>query len=367
MIWIILALWSLGFVLLWRVPVCPRGSVKNTPLKISLIIPARNEEHNIKRLLDSISTLSLQPFEVIVVDDGSTDRTPEIAREYGALVFPAPPLPDGWRGKTWACWNGSLRAQGETFLFLDADVILKPNAIERIHHAYNRDDRRVLSLGPYHEVEKPYEQFSAMFNLLTFMGMGSFSLTGSPDDPYGLFGPFLLIDRHTYEAIGGHKAVRAEILEHMSLCALLRQRRVKMRCLGGHGVVHIRMYPNGLASLVEGWTKAFASGASKTSPLTLALSAAWITGGMLAFSFSVMSPMVSSLSPMSAITYAAYAVSLYFMLRPIGRFPIWSCALYPLWMLVFFIIFARSALLRQTGGKVTWKGRTIDTSHPEDG
>ncbi|MBN2327236.1 MAG: glycosyltransferase [Candidatus Omnitrophica bacterium] len=366
MIWFILALWVLGFVLLWRVPVCPDERVVDAPVNISLIIPARNEEHNLERLLASVARQSLKPFEIIVVDDESTDRTADVARKYGAIVLPAPPLPDGWRGKNWACWQGAQIACGDAFLFLDADAILQPGAFERIHLAYNHGDCRGLSLGPYHEVQKPYEQLSAVFNLMMFVGMGSFSLTGSPDDPRGLFGPFCLFDRDAYQAVGGHESVRGEILENMSFCALLRGKGFKLRCLGGKGVVHFRMYPDGPASLIEGWRKAFASGASKTEPLTLALTVLWMTGGMLAWMLSMISPLVSFIPPIITVTYAAYAISMFIMLRMIGRFTWWSCALYPFLLMAFFIIFFRSAFARKFGGQVTWKGRTMDAELSKD-
>ncbi|MEM7396919.1 MAG: glycosyltransferase, partial [Verrucomicrobiota bacterium] len=318
-----------------------------------LIIPARDEEKNLARLFTSINELSIQPSEIIVVDDHSTDRTADVARAAGATVHPAPPLPAGWRGKTWACWHGAQKATGNTLLFLDADTLLQPQAIQRIQQAY--EGRKVLSLGPWHAVEQPYEQLSAVFNLMMFMGMGSFSLFGSPDDPRGLFGPFLLIDRDVYFDVGGHEAVRGEILEHMTLCQRLRERNIPMRCLGGRDTVHFRMYPDGFSSLVEGWTKAFAAGASKTEPMTLMLTVAWMTGGMLAFIFTL-------LDPIYLITYGAYVISFYRMLGPIGRFSIWSCIFYPGLLVAFFIIFGRSALRRRRGDSVTWKGRTIDTA-----
>jgi len=362
MIWIILGLWALGFVLLPRIPLCPRGPLKDALPAISIIIPARNEEHNIQRLLSSINSMSMHAHEVIVVDDDSTDRTAEIARELGARVLPAPPLPEGWRGKTWACQHGARAATGERLLFLDADTVLKPDALERIHAAIQPGACQVLTLGPFHDVEKPYEQLSAIFNLMTYMGMGAFSLFGSPDNPHGLFGPFLYIHRRAYEDVGGHAAVRAEILENMSLCALLRKKGVNMRCLGGRGMVHTRMYPDGLASLIEGWTKAFATGASKTQPLTLLLSVAWMTGAMLAFIFSVLSLFDTTLSAGLAVTYLAYAASIYVMLRSIGRFSPWSSALYPLLLFAFLIVFGRSAFLRQSRRQVTWKGRSMDAA-----
>lgn len=365
MLWVILGLWALGFVLLPRVPVCPRGPARGDLPRISIIIPARDEEHNIRHLLTSIDALSTRAHEVIVVDDGSTDRTAEIAQALGARVLSAPPLPDGWRGKTWACQHGAGAATGDMLLFLDADTVLKPDALERIHAACRSDVCQVLSLGPYHEAEKPYEQLSAVFNLLTHMGMGAFSLAGSPDRPRGLFGPFLFIDKHVYQSVGGHAVVRAEILENMSLCAILRKQQVKMRCLGGKGVVHTRMYPDGLASLIEGWTKAFAAGASKTEPLTLWLSVAWMTGAIMAFIFSALAPLVASMPISLTVTYPIYAVSLFVMLRKIGRFSPWSCAIYPVLFVAFFVIFSRSAYRRQAGRQVTWKGRSMNAAHQE--
>lgn len=360
MIWVVLLLWALGPVLLCRMPRCPEGPAPEPVTKISLIIPARNEEHNIRRLLESVSRLHRKPYEIIVVDDASTDRTSEVASSFGASVQAAPPLPEGWRGKAWACWQGARIATGDALLFLDADTVLQPRALVRMDTAYSRGGCRVLSIGPYHEVKKPYEEFSAIFNLLMFMGMKSFSMFGSPDDPHGLFGPCLLIDRLAYEQVGGHRAVQGEILENMSLCQVLRQRQIPMRCLGGRGVVHVRMYPDGFGSLVEGWTKAFASGAAKTEPLTLLLTVAWMTGGMLAFSLWALSPFHSSLSSSLGWTYAAYAVMIFIMLRAIGRFAVWSAALYPLLLITFFVVFARSAILGRRGGRVRWKGRVIE-------
>lgn len=369
MIWVLLSLCGLGFVLLKRVPVCPHiatGAVPSPALKISVLIPVRNEEHNIRRLLESLFETTLPPHEVIVVDDGSTDRTAAVARGCGAKVITAPPLPDGWRGKTWACWNGAAAATGDALLFLDADTIVKRAAFERIGAAWRQGYCKVLSLGPYHDIEKPYEELSGIFNLLTFMGMGSFSVFGSPNRPDRLFGPFLLIDREVYDAIGGHESVKGEILEHMSMGRLLRSRDISMQCLGGRGVVHTRMYPDGLRTLIEGWTKAFAEGAAKTHPMILLLTIVWITGAMTAFVHFAISPFIASATVSSGLVYVAYGVSLFWMLRQIGRFSFWSSLLYPILLVTFFAIFGRSLFLRQTGGRVTWKARSIDVSRREE-
>jgi 4,4'-diaponeurosporenoate glycosyltransferase len=220
---------------------------------------------------------------------------------------------------------------------------------------------RVLSLGPYHDIRAPYEALSAMFNLMTCIGVGCFSLTGATRSPAGLFGPFLLVDRQLYEAVGGHAAVRAEILEHFSLGRLFREHGAAMACLGGQGVLNIRMYPEGLRSLVEGWTKAFARGAGGTPAGTMVPAVLWIVGGMLAFILSALSPFAAALSPALLLVYAAYAWQLHRMLRRIGRFPAWVSIGYPAAWCFFFVVFALSAFARATGREVAWKGRSISS------
>lgn len=359
---LIALLWALGFVLLRRVPACPPLLRGGPYPSLSIIIPARNEAGNLASLLPSIHAQRAGPGEVLVADDASTDDTVAIARRHGARVVRIPPLPDGWRGKTWACMQAAGCASGEVLLFLDADTVLEPDALERMWAAYLTGDCRALSLGPYHDVRRPYEQLSAIFNVVMYMGMGSFSGFGSPDRPHGLFGPCLLIDGEVYRRYGGHASVRGEILEHLALGRRLRQAGVRMRCLGGRGVLRIRMYPDGLSSLIEGWTKAFAAGAAKTDPLILAGIVAWMTGGMLAFILTALAPAWPWVSPVHVVGYAAYSLSLFGMVRPIGRFSFWSCLLYPVLLMAFFAIFFRSAYLRKTGQGVTWKGRTIGAS-----
>ncbi len=114
----ILLLWLLGFLFLFRVPLC-RGTGTGGE-KVSVIIPARNEEAGLPGLLESLARQDPGPEEVIVVDDGSEDATAERAAQAGAKVLPSRPLPEGWRGKTWACWQGAEASRGEVLLCLAA-------------------------------------------------------------------------------------------------------------------------------------------------------------------------------------------------------------------------------------------------------
>jgi 4,4'-diaponeurosporenoate glycosyltransferase len=235
---------------------------------LTIIIPARNEEHNLPVLLRSINAQSSRPLEVLVVDDGSTDRTAAVAREFDATVIASQPLPDGWRGKTWACHQGAQAARGELLLFLDADTWFEPDGLAKILANYTGG---ALSVGPYHAVRQPYEQLSAFFNLVMTAGTV----------PGGLFGQMLLVDRESYRRVGGHEMVKGRTLENFFLAGLFREAGVPVRSVTGKGMLAFRMYPNGLHELVEGWTKGFASGAGQTPKPRLLLIVAWMVGLML--------------------------------------------------------------------------------------
>jgi 4,4'-diaponeurosporenoate glycosyltransferase len=351
----------LGLALIWRMTRWPKAAAPAN-LPVSIIIPARDERVNIGRLLKSIREQSLRPLEVIVIDDGSQDGTGDVARGLGAEVIIAPPLPTGWRGKTWACLSGARAARGEVLLFLDADIELRPGALAAICSAYSQHHAQALSVGPYHRVKCPYEQLSLMFNILTYAGMGSFAVCGSPTRPAGLFGPFLMIDKGVYFDVGGHEPVKSEILENMSLCPLLAARGVRMLCLAGRGLVDIRMYPDGLRGLIEGWTKAFATGADKAPRAVLLASAVWITGALIAMALPPLAllgwlPLADALS-----LYTAYALGFLFLARRVGNFSPLTALLYPLPLLFYIFVFGRSLFFKLSGRPVLWKGRSIGVS-----
>jgi 4,4'-diaponeurosporenoate glycosyltransferase len=235
---------------------------------VSLIIPARNEEHNLPKLLTSLSSQQARMHELIVIDDGSTDRTAEIARSHGARVITAEPLPEGWRGKTWACHQGALAASGELLVFVDADTWFEDGGLDLVLARYCGG---ALSIGPYHAVEKTHEDYSLFFNLA--MSIGTL--------PHGLFGQFLMIGRDEYERIGGHASVRGKVLENFRLAAACREQGIGVQSMNGKGMISFRMYADGMASLVEGWTKGFASGAHHTPRHSLLLVIAWMSALMI--------------------------------------------------------------------------------------
>src|ERR1700743_3347207 len=121
-----------GFVLIRRVPAC-QAAQSHDAMSLSIVIPARNEEDNLPRLLQSIVGSAVRPAEILVVDESSTDDTALIAQNLGATVITSLPLPEGWTGKAWACHQGAQRAIGDQLLFLDADTFFVDRGLDRLH------------------------------------------------------------------------------------------------------------------------------------------------------------------------------------------------------------------------------------------
>jgi len=379
---ITLGLWCTGWLLRCRMTAClPRraqaGGVELgvTPAacaeRLSIIIPARNEETTLPNLLRSIRSQSVKPREIIVVDDGSMDRTAEVAQQLGAKVIRSQPLPEDWRGKTWACHQGAQAATGELLMFLDADTWFEPEGLVHLFATYvvqpamggtapqtNRTPKcekqtqqtepgsflvGAFSVGPYHAVQKLHEQSSLFFNLTMVVGTV----------PNGLFGQMLLVDRQSYLQVGGHETVRGKILENYFLAQRFRAAGVPVRSVTGRGVLSFRMYPNGLRELIEGWTKGFAAGAGQTPRGVLVLVVGWMTGLTLA-------PLGWAISGdwlRWGTLYLVCAAQVGWLSRCIGSFRWYTALLYPVPLVFFFGVFARAAL--RSGKHVTWKGRNI--------
>ena len=275
-----LVLWILGFFLLFRISYCEISVHRNTHRpSISIIIPARNEEHALPNLLNSLSGQLIRKDEVIVVDDHSEDKTREVAESSGVKVLESLLTPEGWIGKTWACYQGANMASGEILVFLDADTVLEKNGLNNIVETCVERDG-VLSIQPYHKMCDLYEQLSAFFNIIVMAGIGTFSVLGRRIKPIGLLGPTVVMKKQYYVDSGGHEKVKGEILDDVAFGAELQKQGMEVHCMAGKRTISFRMYPSGIRELINGWSKGIAKGATKTSIPLLILVVLWIAGSI---------------------------------------------------------------------------------------
>jgi 4,4'-diaponeurosporenoate glycosyltransferase len=353
---IALILNAAGLFLLWRVPRFKNQGLKKK-LNVSIIIPARNEAKRIPPLLASIQEQKSLIREWIVVDDHSTDETATIAKSFGAKVIAAEPLPKGWFGKPWACYQGAKAAQGDVYMFLDADTVLMPKGLEKILASFD-DVQTPLSVQPYHLMKKGYEELSLFFNLIVMMTTGLFTPRGSSIKASSFFGPCQVIAKKDYWQVDGHAVAKHAILEDIALGNALQEKTgQRIRAMAGRGAIAFQMYPEGMTSLIEGWTKNFATGAGLIPGWLLATVSLWITGMFIAI--------LSGIAPFMwegqayLIGYVLIGVDTYLLARKVGRFSILTIVTYPIQLIFFVWLFARSSS-RSKKKKVTWKGRGLD-------
>ena len=329
---------------------------------VSVVVPARDEEQTLPALLASLDRSEVG--EVVVVDDDSADRTSAVAVAGGARVVAAPrPRPDGWTGKAWACHTGALATSGDLLLFLDADTVLSPGAVTALRHVHGARGG-LVSVQPHHRVVRAYEQVSAYFNAVALMASAAF--TGRPSRRPMAFGPCLLTSRRDYELAGGHEVVRGEILDDVRLARAYDAAGLPVTSFVGSGSVTMRSYPGGPAQLVSGWTKNIASGASAADPLASLATVLWICAhhvvavGALTAAVRAVSGDVGPAALLWVAAWIVVAVQLRGVLRAAGTFGWWTWALFPLPLLAFDLVFARSALLTLVRRSVPWRGRTVD-------
>lgn len=347
-----------GFLLDLRT--LPRASARRREVRsVSVVVPARDEEKTLPALLASLRQLSANVGAVVVVDDGSRDATASVARRGGATVLPAGDPPPGWTGKAWACHVGVRSTSGDHLLFLDADTSLAPDALDgllEVHDAYPG----LVSVQPYHTVVRPYEQLSSYFNVVSVLASGAFRR--HPDGRPMAFGPCLLTSRAAYERAGGHLAVRSEILDDVELAAAYHRAGLPVRCVVGGQSVQMRSYPGGIGQWAEGWTKNFASGASAAEPGPAVGGVAWVSahhavavGAALSVAHS--DPVWSMVA--WVVAWVAVAWQLRWVLRRLGSFRWWTWALFPVPLLAFDLLFARSVVRTIVRRSVRWRGREV--------
>jgi glycosyltransferase involved in cell wall biosynthesis len=226
---------------------------------VSAIIPARNEERTIARAVKSVAE---QPEirEIIVVNDQSIDGTGEILRGLAAeqpklRVLEAQELPPGWVGKNHAAWLGAQTAACDWLLFTDADAVHLPGSTTRALSEARSSGADLLSYSPGQEMHTWWERALIPFVFCRLSQLYSYATINNPDSPAAAAnGQYLLIRRSAYEQIGGHSAVRDDVLEDVALARLAKSGGFRLHFAPGDQICRVRMYSN-FAAMWEGWSK----------------------------------------------------------------------------------------------------------------
>jgi len=207
--------------------------------KVSVILPARNEEKYIAKCLESLLGQDYPNFEIIAVNDSSNDKTGDIIYEYAKknsciVTVNAKPKPDGWAGKNWACYEGYLRATGDVFLFTDADTVHSPYTMSLALGHVLRDNLDAVTAIPRLLCKDVWTKITLPM-LSNFLHSRFSPLrVNNPKTKTGyFFGSFYMITRRTYEMVGTHKIVKHELVEDGALGGMVKEQKFRMKMVRG--------------------------------------------------------------------------------------------------------------------------------------
>ena len=366
-------------VVLWRLrdstslDAYPAHLPADAPL-LSIVLPARNEAHNIEACLRSIIATGYPNIEVIVVDDHSDDGTGDIARQISATdtrvrVINNPDLPDGWFGKQWACHNGSLMAKGALLCFTDADTRHGPELLSRSANAMVERRADLFSVAGSQTMVTFWEKLiQPHIFVLLFAKYGGTEKVSRSTNPYDKIanGQYLLMRRVTYDRAGGHETVRTHVAEDLRMAQEWCRLGFNVHFVTGLEHMSTRMY-EGLGEIVRGWGKnVYAAGrdSMKLGPIGHAVlrvifpfPALWEIvpiGLAIGAVFGVVPPAVGIWGAL------VFAITAFFwgIVYRLAKQPVAWGLLHPLASVMIFGIFTRAAW---KGDRVEWKGRAYQS------
>lgn len=227
---------------------------------ISVLIPARNEEGKIERCIESILNQDYPNFELIIIDDRSTDRTGEIIAGYAekdprVKFVQGKDAPDGWIGKCNALAHSVRYASGDWFIFTDADTYHHPNSLRDAVSYAVESKLDLLSFVPVQELGSFPERLVMPVLLSSFLLGDPFNTVNDQDAKRAYaYGQYVMCRRDPYIATGGHQAVRDEIVEDHAMARVFKEKGYKIGVADGKSLYSVRMYTD-WESMWQGWTK----------------------------------------------------------------------------------------------------------------
>ncbi|MEJ2739581.1 MAG: glycosyltransferase [Dehalococcoidia bacterium] len=343
-----------------------RGGLPDPAPLISVMVPARNEEANITACLDSLRKQDYPDFEILVLDDNSTDKTAVLVQGLEEIdnriqLINGEPLPEGWAGKPFACYQMALRAKGEWLLFVDADTIHAPYMLRSVLKMTIANGASMLSGFPRQIANSlPQKIAIPVIYFIIFSWLQLWWLhKPEKQRPSLAIGQFLFFPRGEYWRIGGHKAVCNKILEDVWLSIEISRHRGRHITVDLSPVVSCNMYHT-LPAMWEGFIKWMYSVATMSSVALLALIIAGLVFYLAPF-YWLWNELQITLNPTEWRVIIVFQIALIFIARWLvdSRFkePLISTVLHPAGFSYLIAAVLYGCMQRLMGKSVCWKNR----------
>jgi len=328
--------------------------------KISVLVPARNEEASIGSCVDALLDQDYPNLEIIVLDDDSADGTAAVVRsrhDPRLRLVTGAPLPAGWTGKNWACNQLAARARGDLLCFVDANTILECDTLSRAASELRDSDLGLVSMllrtdtGTASEaVLMPIVNYA----LLALLPAALVEKQSFRKEAIAL-GPFVMVTRTAYAAAGGHAAEPAHIVDDVQLARSVKASGHRIALRNGTDLVHTRWY-TGFGEIWHGFSKNAYGGIGYRPGVGLLT--IFVVAPALLLPFLRLG---AGITTGGALGFPALQVALILSMRAVttrvGRDPLWSIPLHPVAIAVWAGTLARSMVLAHTGREIEWKGR----------
>lgn len=332
--------------------------LKSKPF-VSILVPARNEAGVIGQTVTSILGQPYPNFELLVLDDASTDDTGQIALKHGngdhrLQVLPGHPLPKGWAGKNWACHTLSKQARGEILIFTDADVRWQPRALESLLQQFEESNADLVTVWPTQQTITWSERLT--IPLMAMVIMSYLPVVMVHQSPYAIFaaanGQCMAWRRSAYEQIRGHSSIAGSVLDDVLLARAAKRSGQRMLMVDGNQMISCRMYDS-WSAVLNGYAKNMLAGYGNS---IVGLAAATV------FHWVVFLLPWLALAHTSLASWALALICAGMLLRAVSARFTHQRVLDALWMPVSVLLMTRiaiqSAYWHYTGGP-RWKGRTL--------
>ena len=360
-------LYTLVKILLFRKILDSEPKIREKYPYVSIIIPARNEEHNIRRCITSLLSQSYpgDRYKIIVVNDNSTDKTEEIIKELASvdkkihLISKGEPRP-GWTGKNSACMEGAQEGVGDYFCFIDADTKSEFNLIEASVSFAEENSIDMLSVSPFQEIKSFTEKSLLPGVFLAIASSMNFKNINNPSKPEAVAnGQFIMFKKTVYDEIDGHGSVRSIVMEDIALAELIKKEGYRLFFIFGDNFISTRMYTK-LSEIWEGFSKNISVIMKTKTVLTTFISS-------LKSLIIAMGPILIPIFLQFDQNYSLYTLIIYgtglssflilsfFSLKEMGVSPLYMI-FFPVGF-IFHGIISLNCIFKQKKGQTTWKGR----------